>query len=153
MTRRSRKIAGWTAAAVCSLGLVGLGVAFAHVGVTEADKWASTLGIFATVLGLALTAYTAAATRRSASHAGPVDRVDNTIEGGEFAQSVVQARDLTVGGPPSPASPPAVAGRVTNTITTGTFHGPVVQARDIVRQPHDPPVHDDGADPSPGRMT
>ncbi|MGC5662932.1 hypothetical protein ACN261_21410 [Micromonospora sp. WMMD723] len=150
MTRRNRRIAGWTAGVVCSLGLVGLGVAFARMGVTEADKWASTLGIFATVLGLALTAYTAAATRRSASHGGPVDRLDNTIRGGQFAQSVVQARDLTVGGPSSPAPPEAVAGAVTNTITTGTFHGPVVQARDIVRQPHDPPVRDDGTDPSRG---
>ncbi|MBO4164732.1 hypothetical protein [Micromonospora antibiotica] len=150
MTRRNTKIAGWAAGTLCSLGLVGLGVAFVRVGVTEADKWASTLGIFATVLGLALTAYTAAATRRATPQAGPgpAGRVDNTIQGGEFAQSVIQARDLTLGVPPAPASRAAAEGAVTNTITAGTYRGPVVQARDVVRQPADPPAADDGADPS-----
>lgn len=159
MTRRGVRIVGWTAGAVCSLGLVGLGVAFVRIGVTAADKWASALGIFVSVLGLALSVHTAASTRRSMSRAGagPVDRVENTIEGGEFAQSVVQARDLTIGGPsattaPALASPAAVAGagRVTNTIENGTFHGPVTQARDVGRQPLDPPVRNDESGPSRG---
>ncbi|MGC5334848.1 hypothetical protein [Micromonospora sp. DT62] len=156
------RIVGWTAGAICSLGLVGLGVVFVQIGVTAADKWASALGIFVSVLGLALSVHTAASTRRSMSQAGagPGDRVDNTIQGGEFAQSVVQARDLTIGGPSSPSattapaltSPAAVAGagRVTNTIRTGTFHGPVTQARDVGRQPLDPPVRNDEAGPSRG---
>src|SRR5690348_12201447 len=103
MTARVR-IVGWVAAVIVGLAMIGLGVRFAAIGVSNADQWSSTLGIFVSVIGLAVSIYSAVLTRRSLPfHA---------------ATGTSQARA-------------AHTGNVENAIKKGKFHGPVIQARDV----------------------
>lgn len=143
-------IAGWVAAVVAGLVTAGVGVFFAVIGVEDADQWSGILGLFVGVAGLVVAVYGAVLTRRSmtSAPASPTggEAVHNTISGGTFRQSTVQARDIdglsigtstTATGPPSPPAPPPVGpgsgtgGGVRNTISGGTFAQPAVQARDI----------------------
>jgi len=145
VTKRSLRTLGWTAGVALGLSVVGLGVLFVRMGVTEADKWASSLGVFVGLFALTLSAYSGVLTHRSSTQGRikPMGRgeVRNTIRGGEFAQSVNQLRDFQEGmvaGPAEAGAEPEATGatadgRVENVIDSGTFHGPVVQGRDVTR--------------------
>ncbi len=65
---------GWQVAGgvIAGLTLVGLGVLLFRVGLDDADKWASVIGVFAALLGLGLSEYGVVLTRR-APQPGPRD--------------------------------------------------------------------------------
>jgi hypothetical protein len=68
MTRSWPKIVAWGSVSVVGLLLASLGVFFVRTGVTNADKWASTLGIFVGIIGLLLSTYSTWLTRRSLTY-------------------------------------------------------------------------------------
>ncbi|MGW4638522.1 hypothetical protein ACWEN6_08345 [Sphaerisporangium sp. NPDC004334] len=98
--RRSRARI-FTRLAVIATGLVmvALGVALPMAGLDDADKYASVLGAFTGVAGLALSAYGVVLARRAPAQEGT----------------------------PPPPEPDSGAGRVRNSVS-GTVHGPVLQA-------------------------
>ncbi|MCX4391350.1 hypothetical protein OG777_31080 [Micromonospora peucetia] len=124
---------------VCALGVVLL----VRVGLEDADRWASVVGVFLNLAGVVVAAFSAVQARRAATTppAAGAD-VDNWIGGGQFTGAVVMGRDLeqvsATGDPvPDPATgrPPLAggpqSGDVSNRIDDGRFHGPVVMGRDM----------------------
>ncbi|WP_256106313.1 hypothetical protein [Streptomyces sp. ODS05-4] len=97
MTRRGRS--GLIGTGVL-LVLAGLGAFLAFQGLDRADKWASVLGLFVGVAGLALAVYGARAPGQSA---------DGATAGGSVNQVRGVAGDVTIGAP-RPAAPPPPAG-------------------------------------------
>ncbi|MET8140889.1 hypothetical protein ABZU32_11325 [Sphaerisporangium sp. NPDC005288] len=85
------------------LVMVALGVALPMAGLDDADKYASVLGAFTGVAGLALSAYGVVLARRAPAEAPAQE------------------------GPSPPPEPDSGAGRVRNSVS-GTVHGPVLQA-------------------------
>lgn len=72
MAGRARR--WWAVAtAAAAVALAGLVVFFIAVGVDQADKWSSTLGIFVAVAGLAVSAYGAVTARRRSEPAAISD--------------------------------------------------------------------------------
>ncbi|GAA1636814.1 hypothetical protein GCM10009828_076260 [Actinoplanes couchii] len=110
MTRRRVKLVGWIAGIAAGLAITALGVLFLRSGLDASDKWASVLGIFLNVAGLALAFYSAMLTRRAARDtqdsdpgAAPSitgsgdlrdDAVSNSVHADRIEGSVVQARDV-----------------------------------------------------------
>ncbi|PRH78009.1 hypothetical protein C6N75_17140, partial [Streptomyces solincola] len=93
MTQRRRS---WLIGTGALLVLAGLGAFFAFQGLDRADKWASVLGLFVGVAGLALAVYGARAPGQSA---------DGATAGGSINQVRGVAGDVTIGAP-RPSSPP-----------------------------------------------
>lgn len=91
------------AAVVGGLAAAGLGVFLIVRGVNDADK---VLGFVVSVLGLAVSVYSAVLTRRS-------------LQGIEAGSSGADGVNSTIGG------------GVSSVIRGGTFYGPVVQGRDM----------------------
>jgi hypothetical protein len=117
MTIRGR----WIGGLVLGLTAISTGVyLLIRMGLEDADRWASVLGLVLNVVGLAITIYSLVRSRHSAS---PSSSVSNHIADGEFDDSVKMARNV---GPSDPQP-----GDVRNTIRKGRFHGPVIMGRDI----------------------
>jgi len=116
------KVWRWLGGMVLGLALAGLGVALWRSGLEDADRWASVIGVFLNIAGLAITVASAIAARNAAKPGGDVK---NVIEGGRFNAAVTQARDIG-----QPAGTP-LPGDVSNSIRDGEFYGPVTMARDV----------------------
>ncbi|GAA3407703.1 hypothetical protein GCM10018952_02130 [Streptosporangium vulgare] len=58
-----------------------LGVLLFKVGLDDADKWASVLGVFATLFGLGISGYSAVLSRRALQSGPPVTGVQATASG------------------------------------------------------------------------
>lgn len=132
---------------------VGLGLAVSilggllvRAGLADADRWASVLGLFLNIAGLAVTLTSVIQGRRSSI--SNTEKITNTIRNSEVDGTVVIGRDLariSLAGAPILGSSPAggrarSSGNVENTVDGGRFHGPLIMARDV----------DDGALPPSG---
>ncbi|MET8154758.1 hypothetical protein ABZT47_00205 [Sphaerisporangium sp. NPDC005289] len=129
--RRSRARI-FTRLAVIATGLVmvALGVALPMAGLDDADKYASVLGAFTGVAGLALSAYGVVLARRAPAEAPAQE------------------------GTSPPPEPDSGAGRVRNSVS-GTVHGPVLQADTFtgpitIGTPRPSPPSDEAADEREG---
>jgi hypothetical protein len=125
------------------VGLAGVGIFLAAAGLDEADKWASVFGIFATLVGLGLSAYGLVLARRPQTARPAGQTVMNSTVGGEVTQVRGVHGSLRIGAaaaaPPSPppsfpprsvpSDGPASSGGQS---VTGTWTaGPVRQVDDI----------------------
>lgn len=68
--RMRARVPVWGGAGVAVAALVGLGVYFATVGLDEADKLASVIGVFVAVAGLGVAVYGLIAERRTVGSSG-----------------------------------------------------------------------------------
>lgn len=136
---------GWLMWVAVGLAACVLGVLLMRAGLENADRWASVIGMFLNLAGLAVTVYSTVRARRATvsvaatGSPGPGGgKVDNRISRGEFVGPVVMGRDLeqvsttgvSVPATNPPPSPPP-AGDVSNAIDGGRFSGPVVMGRDL----------------------
>mgnify|MGYP001043098371 CR=1 FL=1 len=115
MTVDDVTVTGWKSFLTTGIGsaaLVGLGAFLVVVGLDDADKWASVIGVFVGLIGLAVSVCGLVLARRSSTGGGQA--VTNSLVGGR----VVQARGVQGSvrvGPSGPAAagaavPPAPAG-------------------------------------------
>ncbi|MFF4625807.1 hypothetical protein [Nonomuraea jabiensis] len=74
----SKRVLAWSGASVTALSLSALGWHFVQVGLDEADKLASVVGVFVAVIGLAATIY--GLTSR-ASHGDKTERPPSETSG------------------------------------------------------------------------
>ena len=114
----------WASAVVGGLAIAGLGVYFVVVGLDRADKLASVIGVFATLIGLGLSASGAVLTRHGAAPRPNQTVADSTV-GGEALQVRDIRGSLRVGGAGagSPSTPPS-----TPTISTRSLAPPAGQS-------------------------
>ncbi|MFE5331292.1 hypothetical protein ACFRCG_33380 [Embleya sp. NPDC056575] len=127
----------WVGGVVAGAALVGLAVYLAVVGLDEADKWASVLGLFVTLAGLAVSVI---GMWRERASSGGQSVTDSTIGGG-VAQVADTGGNVRIthrgtgpvippptpqGAPPAGGVPPADDGQ---RVQGSTVSGPVDQVR------------------------
>lgn len=133
---------GWTSAAVGGAALLALGVYFVVLGLDRADKLASVVGAFAALIGLVVSVYAVAVTRR-----GPARPSGQVVAGSTVAGGVVQVRgvrgsvrigrsadlSLTASGHPPTGSPPTSAGSGAEgqSVVDTAMSGPARQVDDV----------------------
>ncbi|MFI1996827.1 hypothetical protein [Actinoplanes sp. NPDC020271] len=131
----------WLVAVVAGVLVAGLGVFLAIQNLDRADKWASVVGLFVGLAGVALTVVGGAGARR---RAGGQSVTDSTIGGG-----VAQVRGVhgsvrigpgtsqgalsspATSSPPSAPSPSADGGVDGQSVTRSSTTGPVRQVDDV----------------------
>ena len=106
MSSRVAKWAGGLLGIAAGMGLIGY---FVIVGLEEADKLASVIGVFLGLAGTAVAVYGIMVDRASSAPVPPVSTSD----------------------PPTPASGSAGDGTVHNEISGGTLHGLIIQAGSV----------------------
>ena len=116
---RWKRILRWGSLIVGSLALlVGLGVFFTFIGL---DKWASVIGVFVALVGLALSAYGLPLGRRASARPADAQRLSR-IDAGRDIDVVDQVGgSVRLGAQlPPPLAPAAEAGSASPPATPGT---------------------------------
>ncbi|MEH0975314.1 hypothetical protein V6U77_29755 [Micromonospora sp. CPCC 205546] len=154
MTVRAGKF-WWIVGVVVGLAMIALGLLLARAGLTEADRWASVIGVFVNIGGLMLVVYSAVQARRGDTFKSrPADTVRNTVINAEVSGPALLGRDIcgvsdacaTIptsaladsGNAPVPAIDRGSAA-VENRVEGGTFHGPLIMGRDLSNVVFPPP--------------
>ncbi|MFI6582823.1 hypothetical protein [Embleya sp. NPDC050493] len=100
------KAQAWVGGTVAGAALVGLAVYLAVVGLDEADKWASVLGLFVAVVGLVVSVV---GVWRERSASGGQSVTDSVIGGGVAQVSGTGGSVRITRRGTGPAAPPPVA--------------------------------------------
>lgn len=97
-----KRIVRWVPPVVGGAVVAGLGVFLAAAGLDDADKWASVVGLFVALAGLALTGYGLVAARQRTSAGRPGQTVTGSAVGGGVTQVRGVGGDLRLGPAPTP---------------------------------------------------
>ena len=126
---KRRSLWVWLSLVAGGLVAVALGVTFIVLGLEEADRLASVVGVFFALAGLGVSVYGVMPARRGPTQSQappPSPAGDDLTTGGDRSAAPLQAGD---GGGRAATTRP---GDTHNTISGGTFHAPVTMGRDII---------------------
>lgn len=87
----------WGTAAAVGLAMIGLGAYFVHVGLNRSNTISGVLGLFVSILGLAVSIFAAVQGRAALPRANPNGATRMSQQSGANSTNIQAAGDMTIG--------------------------------------------------------